>query len=145
MNTIPEVAALEHLLVHGPSKVAVLMKAVSLSETSTRKLMKRLEDEGKVVKNGQFFELKERKIDAPKAGESKRADITARDVDVLAYIEKHASNDGETVSRDEIAKALKLSGSLAYLSIYRLHQRGDIERVHVGKRAPEWRIAYHRD
>jgi len=145
-NPIPEVAVSEHLLVHGPTKVSILTKVAGLSETSTRKLLKRLEAEGKVTKDGHFYAISaEEKDDAPAPSATLRANVNARDQLVFKYVAEHASDDEHTVSRAEIAAELGLPGSHAYLSLYRLHQAGEVERVHVGKRAPEWRVAYHRD
>lgn len=152
-STIPVVALEEYLLTQGPSKAAVLAKAIHLSETSTRKLLKRLEGEGKITKDGQLFAWvngRTPKAKATKAQDGgKRDDVRARDQLVLSYIQRLASKDDETISRDELVKLLTedghaFTGSFVYLSLYRLHAAGEIERVHVGKRAPEWRIAYHR-
>lgn len=149
--SIPVVALEEYLLTQGSSKAVVLAKAIHLSETSTRKMLKRLEGEGKVVKDGQLFawvSSSTPKTKAAKAqGGGKRDDVRTRDNLVLSYIQRLASNEGETVSRDELVKRLNedghsFSGSFVYLSLYRLHAASEIERVHVGKRAPEWRVAY---
>lgn len=151
-TTIPVVALEEHLLTQGPSKATVIAKAIHLSETATRRLLKRLEAEKKVVKDGQLFSWVTSTAPKPKTEKTsiKREDVATRDALVLSYVQKHASNEGESMSRERLVKMLAadghpLSGSFVYLSLYRLHAAGEIERVHVGKRAPEWRIAYHRD
>jgi len=142
-SPIPEVQVLEHLLIHGPSKVTVLKTAANLSETSTRKLMDRLCRESKVIKDGPFFKLNEQTNSGSNLGEARRAAVTDRDQQVRALFGELAAD--ETASRDKVASMLKMPGSLAYLSIYRLHKQGVLERVHVGKRAPEWRCVRHSD
>lgn len=143
VNPIPEVQVTEHLLINGPAKVSVLCKVAGLSETSTRKLMKRLEAEGKVTKDGQFYAVSQaEKDDTPSPAATKRADVNARDELVFDVIDKvRKEGEDSTISRTEIAAELGIPGSHAYLSLYRLHEAGKIERVHVGKRAPEWRVA----
>jgi predicted transcriptional regulator len=142
--TIPVVALEEHLLTQGPSKAAVLAKAIHMSETATRKMLKRLEGEGKVVKDGQLFAWVNSGTSKDKTRKStsiKRDDVRARDVLVLTHIQLWGD---EGTSRATLVKQLAddghaLSGSFVYLSLFRLHAAGEIERVHVGKRAPYWR------
>ena len=143
--TIPVVALEEFLLTQGPSKATVLAKAIHMSETSTRKMLKRLESEGKVVKDGQLFAWVNGGASKDKTRKDvsiKREDVHARDMLVLRCIGLWGD---EGVSRNALVTQLQhdghtLSGSFVYLSLFRLHQAGEIERVHAGKRAPQWRI-----
>jgi len=147
MTTTSEVALEEFLLTHGPSKATVIAKALSYSETTTRKLLKSLADAGSVAKDGQLFAwVTTRKSKGESARHTRREDVQQRDAIVLGII---ANLEPEvTISRNEILKALHkaghkdLTGSFVYLSLYRLHASSDIEKVHVGRRAPEWRVAY---
>ena len=75
-----------------------------------------------------------------------RSEVNARDLLVLSCIQ-HLSL-GDAISRVELQEELRkqghdFSGSFVYLSLYRLHKASEIERVHVKKRAPAWRMAYH--
>lgn len=136
----------EYLLTQGASKVSAIANALSMSDTTTRKVLNQLVDSGHVVKDGQLFSWKKKAAKKAAGNSNKREAVAKRDALVLNIITKYASQADQSISREKvmeklIAKNHIVSGSFVYLSIFRLHQAGEIERVHVGKRYPEWRIA----
>lgn len=140
---------LDYLLEQGPSKAAVIASAVHASETTVRKCLKDLEAKDLVNKNGQQYELvvqKKRKRDDGASGPRARdARIAERDGIVRTILVTKASCEGEYLMRNDIVAALVEAGhdwppSYVYLSLHRLRSAGMIETVHVGQRAPGWRV-----
>lgn len=77
------------------------------------------------------------KAKAAKTSSATREETTRRDVIALEFIAK-AGDDG--VTRDQVAQELGVTGSLAYLSIWRLVHNGQIAKKATGNRTPTYTV-----
>jgi predicted transcriptional regulator len=131
---------LDFLITHGPAKATVIAHGCNASETTMRKLLKQLLEEGVIKKDGQMFVYKANKKQRSQRSVTREL-VQERDDVVLGILKK--LNGDETMSRTEILKAVKsngweCTGSHVYLSLHRLRAEGLVQSIRIGKRAPEW-------
>lgn len=108
-------------LIRAAGKAGVTVKALATgtgtSEATVRKVVKGLEDEGKVRRDGPGVVYSTRG--------RRSADVANRDAQVLAAIRK-AGKEGLT--KAQIQEAVDTTAQLAYESIWRLRAQGEIKR-----------------
>lgn len=78
-----------------------------------------------------------KKKEAREKGPDKREVAASRDRMLLETIK--ASGDGLT--RVQLAEKADVKESLVYMSLWRLHKAGDVEKVPTGTRTPVWKAA----
>lgn len=147
-----------HVVVRGPLKISALCRGVHLSETTVRRHVRALINEGELTKDteGRIImataatktpakatnaktktpaKKAEKAVAEPKAPRTgQRAHTEDRDGKVLAAIVK--SKD-KGVTKTALAEALEQTESFTYLSLHRLMKAGKVNKVVVeGSRTP---------
>lgn len=115
-----------------------VVEKTGLSETTVRKALKQLAEEGKVRidKVGRTTRWSLPLADEDEGKDKGPSEAQQRDAELVAALEANGP-----LSVTQVAEVLEVKRSLAYVSVWRLAKQGKVVKKETGTRTPVWAVA----